>query len=50
VKLLAGCNVEGDISHEQLVIEPGAIFEGRSLRHQRAVPALTSSATSGVKG
>ena len=31
VKLLAGCNVEGDISHEQLVIEPGAIAEGRSL-------------------
>src|ERR1700722_19894803 len=48
VKLLAGCNVEGDISHEQLVIEPGAIFEGRSLRHQRAVPALASSTTSGV--
>jgi cytoskeletal protein CcmA (bactofilin family) len=50
VKLLAGCNVEGDISHEQLVIEPGAIFEGRSLRHQRPVAALTSSATSGAKG
>ena len=50
VKLLAGCNVEGDISHEQLIIEPGAIFEGRSLRHQRPVAALTSSATTGVKG
>jgi cytoskeletal protein CcmA (bactofilin family) len=50
VKLLAGCNVEGDISHEQLVIEPGAIFEGRSLRHQRPVAALTSSTTSGTKG
>ena len=50
VKLLAGCNVEGDISHEQLVIEPGAIFEGRSLRHQRPVAALTASTTSGVSG
>ena len=50
VKLLAGCNVEGDISHEQLIIEPGAIFEGRSLRHQRPVPALTASTTSGAKG
>src|SRR5579872_5188293 len=36
VKLLAGCNVEGDISHEQLIIEPGATFEGRSLRAQRS--------------
>ena len=48
VKLLAGCNVEGDISHEQLIIEPGAIFEGRSLRLQRPVAALASSTTSGV--
>jgi cytoskeletal protein CcmA (bactofilin family) len=47
VKLLAGCNVEGDIAHEQLIIEPGAIFEGRSLRHQRPLTALTASATSG---
>ena len=49
VKLIAGCNVEGDISHEQLIIEAGAIFEGRSLRHQRPLAALTSSTTSGVK-
>ena len=48
VKLLAGCNVEGDISHEQLIIEPGAIFEGRSLRYQRPVPALAASTTSGI--
>ena len=49
VKLLAGCNVEGDILHEQLIIELGAIFEGRSLRHQGQVAALTSSTTSGAK-
>lgn len=48
VKLLAGCTVEGDISHEQLIIEPGATFEGRSLRHQRSVPALGPPARSGV--
>ena len=47
VKLLAGCVVEGDISHEQLIIEPGAIFEGRSLRHQRPVAALSTPTTSG---
>jgi cytoskeletal protein CcmA (bactofilin family) len=40
VKLLTGCSVEGDISHEQLIIEPGAIFEGRSLRQDQPVPAL----------
>ena len=50
VKLLAGCNVEGEISHEQLIIEPGAIFEGRSLRLQRPVAALASSTTKEVTG
>jgi cytoskeletal protein CcmA (bactofilin family) len=50
VKLLAGCSVEGDVSHEQLIIEAGAFFQGRSLRHQRPVPALTASTASGVKG
>ena len=49
VKLLAGCNVEGDIAHEQLIVEAGAIFEGRSMRNQRAVAALTSSTTSGAR-
>jgi cytoskeletal protein CcmA (bactofilin family) len=46
VKLLAGCRVEGDISHEQLIIEPGAIFEGRSLRLERPVAAIVSSTKS----
>ncbi len=50
VKLITGCDVEGDISHEQLIIEPGATFEGRSLRLQRSLAALASSATNGVKG
>jgi len=43
VKLLPGCNVEGDIAHEQLIIEAGAVFEGRSLRHQRPVAALVGT-------
>jgi cytoskeletal protein CcmA (bactofilin family) len=30
--------VEGDITHEQLAIETGAFFQGRSLRLQRAAP------------
>lgn len=42
VKLFAGCHVEGDITHEQLVIEAGAAFEGRSLKFQRSVPAALS--------
>ena len=42
VTLLTGCSVEGDISHEQLIVEPGAIFEGRSLRDQRPVAGLIS--------
>jgi cytoskeletal protein CcmA (bactofilin family) len=40
VTLLAGCRVEGDILHEQLVVEAGAIFEGRSLRDQQPASAL----------
>jgi cytoskeletal protein CcmA (bactofilin family) len=36
VRLYASSRVEGDITHEQLTIEAGAFFEGRSLRLQRA--------------
>ncbi len=50
VNLIAGCHVEGDILHEQLIIEAGAIFEGRSLRHDRPLAALTSPKASGVTG
>ncbi|HLK25183.1 MAG TPA: polymer-forming cytoskeletal protein [Caulobacteraceae bacterium] len=46
VTLLTGCNVEGDISHEQLIIEPGAVFEGRSLRLGQPAPALVFRARS----
>ena len=35
VRLHGACRVEGDISHEQLAMEIGAYFQGRSLRLQR---------------
>jgi len=35
VRLLGSCHVEGDITHEQLAMETGAYFQGRSLRLQR---------------
>ncbi|MGI8840595.1 MAG: bactofilin family protein [Caulobacteraceae bacterium] len=35
VRLHAACHVDGDITHEQLAMEIGAFFQGRSLRLQR---------------
>jgi cytoskeletal protein CcmA (bactofilin family) len=35
VRLCSAANVQADISHEQLAIEAGATFEGRSLRLKR---------------
>lgn len=40
VRLYGNCHVDGDITHEQLAMETGAFFQGRSLRLQRsAAPA-----------
>ena len=40
VRLYGACHVDGDITHEQLAMETGAFFQGRSLRLQRqAQPA-----------
>ena len=40
VRLYDACHVDGDITHEQLAMEAGAFFQGRSLRLQRpAAPA-----------
>jgi cytoskeletal protein CcmA (bactofilin family) len=50
VMLLTGCSVEGDIFHDELIIEAGAIFEGRSLRDQRPVAGLLASAKSEARG
>ena len=35
VKLMGTCFVDGDITHEQLTMETGAFFQGRSLKFQR---------------
>jgi len=42
VRLYGACHVDGDITHEQLAMETGAFFQGRSLRLQR--PAAASAA------
>ena len=39
VRLYGTAVVEGDITHEQLAMETGAQFQGRSLRFQRPAPA-----------
>lgn len=38
VRLMGSCFVDGDITHEQLTMESGAFFQGRSLKFQRQVP------------
>jgi len=35
VRLYASCHIDGDITHEQLTMEAGAFFQGRSLKFQR---------------
>jgi cytoskeletal protein CcmA (bactofilin family) len=45
VRLYSSCHVDGDITHEQLTMEAGAFFQGRSLKFQRnptPVAAITS--------
>jgi cytoskeletal protein CcmA (bactofilin family) len=45
VRLYGACHVDGDITHEQLAMETGAFFQGRSLRLQRpATAAITTPA------
>ena len=39
VRLFASARVEGDITHAQLSIEPGAHFEGRSLKYETPATA-----------
>jgi len=41
VRLYGACHVDGDITHEQLAMETGAFFQGRSLRLQRPVAQPT---------
>jgi cytoskeletal protein CcmA (bactofilin family) len=44
VRLYGACQVDGDITHEQLAMETGAFFQGRSLRLQRQAPAPAATA------
>lgn len=36
IRLFATAHIDGDITHEQLAMETGASFQGRSLKFQRA--------------
>src|SRR5579862_3260396 len=44
VRLYGACHVDGDITHEQLAMETGAFFQGRSLRLQRPAAAPAPAA------
>jgi len=44
VRLYGACHVDGDITHEQLAMETGAFFQGRSLRLQRPAAAAAVAA------
>jgi cytoskeletal protein CcmA (bactofilin family) len=52
VKLYGTAHVDGDITHEQLSMEPGAYFQGRSLKFQRQItaPAHEIKASVGLDG
>jgi cytoskeletal protein CcmA (bactofilin family) len=45
VRLYGTAVVDGDITHEQLAMESGAQFQGRSLKFQRPVPAPAPTST-----
>jgi cytoskeletal protein CcmA (bactofilin family) len=50
VRLMGSCFVDGDITHEQLTMETGAFFQGRSLKFQRqAAPAAPATPGPQVK-
>ena len=49
VRLLATSHIEGDITHEQLTMETGAHFQGRSLKFQRPAPADVVSITTATQ-
>ncbi len=47
IRLYASSQVDGDITHEQLAMETGASFQGRSLRFQRPASNREAPAQSG---
>jgi cytoskeletal protein CcmA (bactofilin family) len=46
VRLFATCHVDGDVTHEQLAMETGAFFQGRSLKLQRPAASAPQPASS----
>lgn len=50
VRLTGAAYVDGDITHEQLSIDMGAFFQGRSLKFQRPAAALVSVIEADVDG
>ena len=44
VRLYGASHVDGDITHEQLAMETGAFFQGRSLKFQRQAPIAQPAA------
>jgi cytoskeletal protein CcmA (bactofilin family) len=45
VRLYGTSYVDGDITHEQLAMETGAFFQGRSLKFQRPPPVIAPPAS-----
>lgn len=43
VRLYGTAYVDGDITHEQLSVETGAFFQGRSLKFQRPTPVALAA-------
>ena len=43
VRLFGTAYVDGDITHEQLSVETGAFFQGRSLKFQRPAPVAVAA-------
>ncbi|HEY9234965.1 MULTISPECIES: bactofilin family protein [Phenylobacterium] len=43
VRLYSTAYVDGDITHEQLSVEAGAFFQGRSLKFQHQAPAALAA-------
>lgn len=43
VRLFGTAYVDGDITHEQLSVETGAFFQGRSLKFQRPTPVALAA-------
>jgi len=50
VRLYGTAYVDGDITHEQLAMETGAFFQGRSLKFSRVAPPPAQPPPSGTDG